>query len=111
MTQIPRHMEVMKETMPTYISFGNHTQQGIEHIKDSPTRYDALKQLVESLGGTMKAGYYTMGRYDFVIIYDMPNRADAMKLLWMLGSGGNVRTETVAAVTAEQGGTIINALP
>jgi hypothetical protein len=39
----------------------------------SPKRLEDARKLTESLGGKMKAFYYTMGRYDFVSISEGPD--------------------------------------
>jgi uncharacterized protein with GYD domain len=97
--------------MPTYIILGQYTQQGIEYIKDSPKRYETLQQLIHSIGGEVKATYYTIGRYDFVIIIECPSNEAALKALFITGSGGNARSETLVAIPVKQGIEIINALP
>ncbi|MFX1496372.1 MAG: GYD domain-containing protein, partial [Promethearchaeota archaeon] len=48
--------------MALFIVLGNFTQEGITNIKESPKRFEAAKNLTESLGGTIKEFYYTMGR-------------------------------------------------
>ncbi len=37
--------------MPTYIAFGNWTDQGARAIADSPKRLDAAKRQLEGMGG------------------------------------------------------------
>ena len=48
--------------MPTYITLGRWTQQGIEKIRESPARLEAFKQLVKSAAGEVKAFYMVTGR-------------------------------------------------
>jgi uncharacterized protein with GYD domain len=97
--------------VPTYIILGNFTQKGIEEIESSPKRLENSRKLTESLGGKMKAFYYTMGRYDFVGITEGTNLDNALKGLFILGKGGAVRTETLIAFPAEKGAEIIKGLP
>ncbi len=97
--------------MPTYVILGNFTQEGVENIKDSPRRLEDSAKLAKSLGGEMKAFYYTMGRYDFIGITEVPNNEAAMKGLLILGSKGAVRTETLVAIPAEKVAEIIKELP
>ena len=59
--------------MAKYISLIKYTQKGAENIKDSPNRYDAFKQLCESMGAKPEGIYLTMGRYDLVVVLDAPN--------------------------------------
>ena len=54
--------------MATYIALSHWTQKGIENVKQSPDRLEKFKQALKTNGGTLKAFYLTMGRYDFVAI-------------------------------------------
>jgi len=83
--------------MATYISLINFTEQGIENIKDSPTRLDDAQALARSLGGEMKQIFLTMGGYDMVAITELPDDEAAAKMALTVGSGGNVRTTTLRA--------------
>jgi uncharacterized protein with GYD domain len=52
-------------------------------------------------GGKLLAHYYTLGRYDFVGIVDMPSNEALMKVIMELGKWGTVSTETVTALLPE----------
>jgi len=97
--------------MAIFIVLGNFTQEGITKIKESPQRFEAAKNLTESLGGTIKEFYYTMGRYDFVSIIEAPSSETMMTGLMTLGAAGAIRTETLQAIPLEQGAEIIKNLP
>jgi len=97
--------------MAIFIVLGNFTQEGITKIKESPQRFEAAKNLTESLGGTIKEFYYTMGRYDFVSIIEAPSSETMMTGLMTLGATGAIRTETLQAIPLEQGAEIIKNLP
>ena len=97
--------------MAFFIILGNFTQEGVSKIKESPQRFEAAKKLTESLGGTIKEFYYTMGRYDFVSIIEAPNTEIMMTGLMALGAVGAIRTETLEAIPLEQGAEIIKNLP
>lgn len=83
--------------MPTYITLFNYTQQGIENIEDSPDRLDAAVELIESLGGELKAFYLTMGAYDLATVTEFPDDDAAAKMILRLGQSGNVSSETMKA--------------
>jgi uncharacterized protein with GYD domain len=87
--------------MPKYIVLGQFTQKGIENIKDSPKRLEDAKKLAKSLGGKILEFYYTMGRYDFVAVMDLPTTDVMMQALLTTAKAGSVRTETLVAVPAE----------
>jgi uncharacterized protein with GYD domain len=83
--------------MPTYISLGNWTEQGIRNVKDAAKRIDAAKKMMKDAGGELKAFYMTMGTHDFVTITEAPNDEAVAKILLTLGGLGNVRTTTLRA--------------
>ena len=97
--------------MPTYITLGRWTQQGIEKVKESPARLDAFKQLVKSAGGEVKAFYMVTGQYDMVIVTEAPNDEVVAKTLLAVTSKGGVRTETLRAFTEGEYRKIIAGLP
>ena len=97
--------------MPTYISLLHFTQDGVKNIKDSPARLDEAKKVFQSMGAELKAWYLTLGEYDAVVIAEAPDDETGTKLLLMIGSQGNIRTETFRAFTEDEYRKIISALP
>ena len=97
--------------MPTYVTLLSYTQQGIQNIKDSPTRLDAAKKAYESMGAKLKDAYLVMGRYDIVLVSEGPDDETMAKVALAVGSLGNVRSETLRAFTEEEFRNIVAALP
>ncbi len=97
--------------MPTYISLISYTQNGIDNIKESPTRLDAAKEAFRAMGAELKEFYMVMGQYDLVVISEAPDDETVTKLVLMIGSGGAVRTETLRAYTEDEYRKIIASLP
>jgi uncharacterized protein with GYD domain len=97
--------------MATYISLLHFTHQGLEKVKESPSRLDAARKLYEGGGAKLKEFYLVTGRYDAVVIAEAPDDATVAKLALALGALGNVRTETMRAFTEQEYRTIIGALP
>ncbi len=97
--------------MPTYITLGKWTQQGMQKIKESPARLDAFKKLVQSAGGTLKAFYMVAGQYDMVIICEAPDDAAVAKIALATASKGSVATETLRAFTEEEYRKIVSTMP
>jgi uncharacterized protein with GYD domain len=83
--------------MPTYIAFGNWTDQGARTVGESPRRLDAAKQHLESMGGHFVAFWMTMGEHDMVLVYDTPDDAVAARFTLVLNRLGAVRTRTLKA--------------
>ena len=97
--------------MALFIILGSYTQEGIKNIKESPQRLEAAKKVAESVGGSIKEFYYTMGRYDFIAITEAPDYDAMLKALMTVGSTGSVRTETLQAIPFEKAIDIIKDLP
>ena len=102
---------VRSTVMPTYVLLTTFTQTGVENVRDSPERTDHARELVESLGGTWKDFYVTMGRYDGVVIADFPDDETATQAVLSLAESGNVTTETLRAFDLEEFREIVDALP
>ena len=96
--------------MATFVSLLNFTEQGIRNVKDSPDRYEAFRAMAEKVGVKVKGFYYTMGRYDMVLITEGSDEA-AMTALLKLGSLGNVRTVTLRGFAVEEMRKMIGKLP
>lgn len=97
--------------MPTYVTLINYTQQGVEKIKQSPSRLDAAKEAFRAAGAEIKAFYLVLGRYDIVLVAEAPDAETVAKLALAIGSQGAVRTETLRAFTEEEYRGIIASLP
>lgn len=97
--------------MPTYVSLLRYTHQGIASVKESPKRVDAFKDALKKAGGELKAFYLTMGQYDIVAAYELPDDETAAKVALTIGSLGNIRTETLRAFREDEFRKIITGLP
>ena len=85
----------------TFVVLIAFTEKGIENIKASPGRAAAFRSQVEAAGGKVNQVYWTVGRYDGVLVMDMPDTAKAAAVLLKVASLGNVRTETLTAFDAK----------
>ena len=97
--------------MATFIILIRFTPQGIGSIKESPKRLEAAKQAFRAMGAELKQWYLVSGQYDAVVIGEAPDDETAMKLALLIGSQGNVRTETLRAFTEDEYSKIIASLP
>ncbi|MFX1589320.1 MAG: GYD domain-containing protein [Promethearchaeota archaeon] len=97
--------------MALFIILGRYTQEGIKNMKESPQRLEAAKKVAESVGGSIKEFYYTLGRYDFIAITEAPNYEAVLKALMTIGSTGAIRTETLQAIPFEKAINILKDLP
>jgi len=88
--------------MPTFISLFGWTDQGIRKVKDTAKRAEKFKASIQKAGGSVKNFYWTMGRYDGVIVFEAPDDATAAAVMMSGCSLGNVRTETLRAFTENE---------
>jgi len=96
--------------MPTYVLLTTFTQQGIENVRDSPERTEHAKEMIESIGGTWKEFFVTMGQYDGVVIADFPDDATAAQAVLALAESGNVTKETLRAFSHEEFHDVVEAM-
>lgn len=87
--------------MSIYIILGKLTQKAIEQMKSFVERDARGEEIVWALGGKVLANYYTLGRYDFVIIVDLPSEEAMVKLLLDVGRWGTISTETLTGMSHE----------
>jgi uncharacterized protein with GYD domain len=87
--------------MPTYVMLGNLTHAAFDNLDSIDARDRKAQEIIESLGGKLIAIYYTLGQYDFVVIFDMPTKEMLVKFLTIVGKFGTVRTETMETIPTE----------
>jgi uncharacterized protein with GYD domain len=88
--------------MATYIVLTNYTDQGIRSVKDTTKRADAVRELAKKFGATVREFYWTMGKYDLVVIFEAPDDAAMTALSLTIASAGNVRTQTMRAFSRDE---------
>lgn len=97
--------------MPTYISLLKWTPQGIQNVKQSPSRLEAARKGFEAAGVRMKEFFMVTGQYDMVAIMEAEDDIAAAKAMLSTASQGNITTETCRAFTEDEYRKIIGALP
>ena len=88
--------------MPKYVILVNWTDQGAKNVKDTVSRYQAAKQMVENKGGTFEMALWTQGPYDLVTVTDVPDEETGTAVNLMLATTGNIRTLTMRAFTEDE---------
>lgn len=97
--------------MPTYIFLLRWTHQGVQKLKDSPSRLDAGKEAFQADGVKMLHVFLTTGTHDMLIISEAPNDEAIAKATLSLVAGGNVTTQTNRAFTEDEYRALIKSLP
>ncbi len=97
--------------MPTYILLSRFTPQGLQNIRDGPSRLDAARRTFKGLGAELKDFYLVTGQYDAVVVIEAPDDEAVAKASMAIGSQGNVRIETLRAFSEDQYRDLVAALP
>jgi uncharacterized protein with GYD domain len=97
--------------MPVYVSLLNWTDQGIRAVKDTLDREKAARSLAETLGGSIKDLYWTIGEYDLVAVSEFPDDESATAFLYTLGATGNVRTTSLRALNRDEVTSVLAKVP
>jgi len=84
--------------MTLYVMLGNLEKPAFEKFDGLEARDQKARKVVESLGGKMISLFYTFGRYDFVVILEMPTKESLVKFLAIIAKFGTVRTETLETI-------------
>lgn len=84
--------------MPTFVMLTTLSPEGVQTVKNNPTRIKEVNREVESLGATVKAQWATLGRFDFVNIVEAPDESTMARVSMELGSRGTARYESLAAI-------------
>jgi uncharacterized protein with GYD domain len=88
--------------VPTYVMLTQLTPEGVQTVKNNPSRIKEVNKEVESLGASVKAQWATLGQYDFVNIVEAPDEATMTRVSMELGSRGTARYESLAAIPIDE---------
>ena len=84
--------------MPTFVMLTTLSPEGVQTVKNNPSRIKEVNREVESLGATVKAQWATLGRFDFVNIVEAPDESTMARVSMELGSRGTARYESLSAI-------------
>jgi uncharacterized protein with GYD domain len=84
--------------MPTFILLSTLTPEGVQTVKNNPSRIREVNREVEQLGATVKAQWAVLGRFDFVNVIGAPDEKTIARVSLELGSRGTARYESLAAI-------------
>jgi uncharacterized protein with GYD domain len=84
--------------MPTFIMLSTLTPEGVQTVKNNPTRIREVNRELEQLGASVKAQWAKLGRYDFVNVVEAPDEKTMARVSLELGSRGTGTWETMVAI-------------
>jgi uncharacterized protein with GYD domain len=88
--------------MPTFVMLSTLTPEGVQTIKNNPSRIQEVNKEIEQLGATVKAQWATLGQYDFVNIVEAPDEVTMSRVSLELGSRGTARYESLVAIPVDE---------
>jgi uncharacterized protein with GYD domain len=87
--------------MPTFILLSTLTPEGVQTVKNNPSRIREVNKEIEQLGATVKAQWAVLGRFDFVNVIEAPDEKTMARVSLELGSRGTARYESLSAIPIE----------
>jgi len=89
--------------MPRYLIEGSYTGDGAKGLtqEGGSRRRDTVAKMIEGMGGTLEAFYYTFGDRDVIVIYTAPDEITAAALSLAVNQSGKVRLTTHPLLSAE----------
>ena len=90
--------------MPKYLFSVAYTSEGAKGLsKDGGSKRKAAAQkLVDSVGGKMDAFYFAFGKYDALVIADLPDASSAAALSLAIAGSGAVTGHTTVLISPEE---------
>ncbi len=83
--------------MAHYIVLAKFTDQGIRGVKETTKRAKVFREMASKMGAKIGDVYWTLGRYDVVLVMDAPNDETVASILMKAGSLGNLKSQTLRA--------------
>ena len=87
--------------MPTYVMLSRLTPEGVQTLKNNPSRLREVNREIEQLGARVTAQWAVLGRYDFVNVVEAPDEQTMSRVSLELGSRGTARYETLVAIPVD----------
>ncbi len=75
--------------MPHFLTQVAYSEQAWQSLVSNPqNRLDAIRPVIEKLGGRVLNAYFAFGDYDFVLITELPDNVSAAALAIAASAGG-----------------------
>jgi uncharacterized protein with GYD domain len=90
--------------MPKYLWQVSYTVDGARGLlaEGGSARADAIRHVVESVGGSVEACYYAFGPHDLIVIGEVPDDVAAAAMSVRTAASGAAVSRTVPLLTVEQ---------
>ena len=91
--------------MPLYLGQVSYSQEGwAALVKNPQKRFEAVRPVVEKLGGKIRDAWFAFGEYDVVALFEFPDNVSAAAIAIAFAAGGACRAvKTTPLLTEEEG--------
>jgi uncharacterized protein with GYD domain len=91
--------------MARYLFQASYTSEAwAAQVSNPQNRVDAIRPVIERLGGRLECAYLSFGDYDVVVIAEMPDHISAAAFSLAASAGGGVKAvKTTPLMTVEEG--------
>ncbi len=91
--------------MPHYLFQASYTGEAWgTQIRNPQNRIEAIRPVVESLGGRIESFYLAFGEYDAIVICEFPDNVSAGALSVAVSAGGSIKAlRTTPLMTVDEG--------
>jgi uncharacterized protein with GYD domain len=97
--------------MLNYLVLGTFTDQGIRTIKDTTKRAEMAREFAGKFGVKLREIYWTQGQYDLVTLCEADDEASISAFGLAIASQGNIRFQTLRALTRDEMAAVVKKLP
>lgn len=97
--------------MATYIGLATFTDQGMRSVKDTVKRADAARELGSRFGVQMTDIHWTLGNFDIVAEFEAKDDAAMVAYSLAIASAGNVKFESLRALSRDEMTQVVTKLP
>lgn len=88
--------------MPTYVMLTKLTPEGVQTLKNNPSRVKEVNSEVEQLGAKVLTQWAVLGNFDFLSIVEAPDEATMARVSVELGSRGTMQSSTFTAIAIDE---------
>jgi uncharacterized protein with GYD domain len=88
--------------MPTYIMLSTLGPEGMETLREHPSRLKEVNAEVEAMGVKVVGQYALLGQYDFLNILEAPDEKTVAKVAVALGARGTLKSLTMTAIPIDE---------
>jgi uncharacterized protein with GYD domain len=90
--------------MPHYLQQVAYSREGWEAVLGNPqNRIEAVRPVIEKLGGKIETAWFAFGDYDIVVITEFPDNLSAAAIAMAFAGGGACKSvHTTPLMSAEE---------